>query len=167
MENYNRLVCAINRIYRVTKKNLNFSKKFFQTYKIQHVCMLYSLRKEGKAMQDKLTVSERRINMLKYLSLNRKATRLELSMEFNVSVCTIAGDIIFLSKLAPIYTKQGNKGGVYILPEYRSYSNYLTKEEEEFLQSLMERVGDDEKKILAEIITKFSMRNAGKDEVGI
>ena len=107
-------------------------------------------------MQDKLSVSERRTKMLEYLALKRKSTRIELSEKFNVSVCTIARDIIYLSSIAPVYTKQGNKGGVYILPEYRSYKNYLTDAEETCLYNLMTKADIEECRVLCGIITKFT-----------
>ena len=112
--------------------------------------------RRGKAMRDKLSVSERRTKILEYLALKRKSTRIELSLKFNVSICTIAKDIIYLSSVAPIYTKQGNQGGVYILPEYRSYKNYLTDAEEECLYNLMKKASNEECRILCGIITKFT-----------
>ena len=118
--------------------------------------MLCSQRKEGDAMNDKLCVSERRIKILQILLLNKKTTRQELSDEFQVSINTIVRDIEFISRIAPIYTKQGNGGGIYILPEYRSYKNYLTDAEENFLYSLMPLVSNEEKRILCAIITKFT-----------
>ena len=82
-------------------------------------------------MRDKLCVSERRTKILEFLVQKKQSTRCELATEFNVSTDTIDRDIVYLSGIAPVYTKQGNQGGVYILPEYRSYKNYLTDEEEE------------------------------------
>ena len=107
-------------------------------------------------MNDKLCVSERRIKILQILLLNKKATRQELSEEFQVSINTIVRDIEFISRIAPIYTKQGNGGGIYILPEFRSYKNYLTDTEENFLYDLMLKVSNEEKRILCGIITKFT-----------
>ena len=107
-------------------------------------------------MNDKLCVSERRIKILQILLLNKKATRQELSEEFQVSINTIVRDIEFISRIAPIYTKQGNGGGIYILPEFRSYKNYLTDTEENFLYDMMLKVSNEEKRILCGIITKFT-----------
>ena len=107
-------------------------------------------------MNDKLCVSERRIKILQILLLNKKATRQELSEEFQVSINTIVRDIEFISRIAPIYTKQGNGGGIYILPEFRSYKNYLTNTEENFLYEMMLKVSNEEKRILCGIITKFT-----------
>ena len=107
-------------------------------------------------MNDKLCVSERRTKILEYLSLEKQSTRCELASRFDVSLDTIDRDVMFLSSVAPIYTKQGNGGGIYILPEYRSYKNYLTDAEENFLYSLMPLVSNEEKRILCAIITKFT-----------
>lgn len=111
-------------------------------------------------MKGKLCVSERRTRILEYLILKKQTTRPELSIKFNVSLDTIDRDIIYLSSVAPIYTKQGNQGGVYILPEHRSYKNYLTRHEEECLYNLMDRANNDERKTLCHIITKFTMDTA-------
>ena len=88
--------------------------------------------------------------------LHKQATIRELKEEFQVSKNTIVRDIEFISSIAPIYTKQGNGGGIYILPEYRSYKNYLTNAEENFLYSLMPLVSNEEKRILCSIIIKFT-----------
>ena len=107
-------------------------------------------------MRDKLCVSERRARMLDFLVKRKESTRFELALEFGVSISTIHRDIIYLSGIAPVYTKQGNQGGVYILPEYRSYKNYLTDEEEECLYSLIKKSANDERRIICGIITKFT-----------
>lgn len=107
-------------------------------------------------MKDKLCVTERRTRILEFLSLQRQSTREEMAIRFSVSSDTIDRDIKYLSCIAPIYTKSGNGGGVYILPEYRSYKNYLTDDEEALLYSLLNTISDSEKIMLNRIIIKFS-----------
>ena len=107
-------------------------------------------------MLDKFCVAERRIRILNFLMLQKQTTIRELKEEFQVSKNTIVRDIEFISCIAPIYTKQGNGGGIYILPEYRSYKNYLTDDEENFLYSLISKISNKEKRILCGIITKFT-----------
>ena len=107
-------------------------------------------------MNDKLCVTERRTRMLEYLVLKKRSTRTELSMQFSVSLDTIDRDIIYLSGIAPIYTKQGNCGGVYILPEYKSYKCYLTDAEEKCLYRLIKIANKEDKRIICEIIAKFT-----------
>ena len=107
-------------------------------------------------MRDKLCVTERRENILHYLVCNKQTTRTELASEFNVSLDTIDRDILYLSGSAPIYTKQGNQGGIYILPEYRRYKNYLSNKEEKCLHELMKVANEESRRIICGIITKFS-----------
>ena len=107
-------------------------------------------------MNEKLCVAERRMKLLDFLAVHKQSTRKELSEIFSVSVNTIVRDLEFISSFAPIYTKQGNGGGIYILPEYRSYKNYLTDTEEELLYKLMQYIENEEKRILCGIITKFT-----------
>ena len=107
-------------------------------------------------MRDKLCVSERRARMLDFIVKRKESTRFELASEFGVSISTIHRDIIYLSGIAPVYTKQGNQGGIYILPEFRSYKNYLTEAEENCLYTLIENSNVEERRILCGIITKFT-----------
>ena len=107
-------------------------------------------------MRDKLCVSERRDKILHFLICRKQTTRTELASEFDVSLDTIDRDILFLSGTAPVYTKQGNQGGVYILPEYRSYKNYLSDKEERCLYEVMKVADTKNRRIICEIITKFT-----------
>lgn len=107
-------------------------------------------------MKDKLCVSERRMRILDLLRVNAQMTRLDLANEFNVSIDTIARDIIFLSRIAPIITKRGNNGGIYIESEYRQYSLYLTDIEEDCLRALLDIVDEHKKHIIRGIIIKFT-----------
>ena len=107
-------------------------------------------------MRDKLDTIERRTRILDFLVLNKETTRKELAKMFNVCINTIVNDLDSIGKIAPIFTKQGNGGGVYILPDYRSYKNYLTDKEEEFLFSLISVVNKEEKRILCGIILRFT-----------
>lgn len=107
-------------------------------------------------MSDKLCVSERRMKLLTILNYRKQSTCSELPLEFNVSVKTINRDVDFLSNFVPIYTKRGKGGGVYILPEYRSYKSYLSKEHEECLYELMDVANKKQRRILNEIIIQFT-----------
>ena len=120
------------------------------------VCAIHSPRKEGEANLDKLCVSERRTRILDYLSYRKSSTIKALSVEFCVSINTIVRDIDYISSFAPVYTKQGHNGGVFILPQYRSYKNYLTDKEEQCIERLMKTASEDDKYILEGIRIRFS-----------
>lgn len=107
-------------------------------------------------MRDKLGVSERRQKYLNFLS--KKSNQLDVNWRQNLMFLQIQSTeiLVYLSGIAPVYTKQGNQGGIYILPEYRSYKNYLTDEEEECLYALIKKSANDERRIICGIITKFT-----------
>ena len=66
-------------------------------------------------MKDKLSAFERRLEMLFLLNKCRETTALELSYYFAVSKDTIFRDIDFLNRYAPIYTKRGMFGGIFLM----------------------------------------------------
>lgn len=134
-----------------------FEKIFSNSAKYAEFECYTAPERRGSAVKEKLCVSERRTRILEFLMQVKQTTRTELSEKFNVSLDTVDRDIVYLSSTAPIYTKQGNQGGVYILPEYRSYNNYLTRKEEQCLYGLMNRANNDERRTLCNIITKFAL----------
>ena len=107
-------------------------------------------------MDDKLCTSDRRISILNYLIVRKQTTRNVLAKRYSVSITTITNDIAHLSRYAPIYTKTGGSGGIYILPEHTYYNHYLNEVEEECLFRVKKFVGDTDKKIIEDIIFKFS-----------
>ena len=84
-------------------------------------------------------------------------SRLELARRFSVSDSTICEDIIALSTVAPIASKMGRYGGIYIIDEYKPKRAYLSREEEVLLKQILETLTGKEKKILDIILVKFSM----------
>ncbi len=104
----------------------------------------------------------RRKEIINVLLTRRHATAGELAQEFGVSIRTIQYDIQFLSPLYPIYTKQGENGGIYIREDYKPYTNTLTPIELETLCEMKERVEGRYKKILIQIIRKY-----GPDKIHI
>jgi len=132
-------------------KNIFSNLAGFAKFGCYDVC-----EKGGECSMRKLSTLERRFEILGYITVKKFSTRYELARESDVSEYTIGRDITYLSSIAPIYTKQGNGGGMYILPEYRSYKNYLTDSEENFLYDLIQKVDNDGKRILCGIITKFT-----------
>lgn len=139
------------------KKSLKLSELFFQTQeKFAEFEWYTAPERRGATWGINYVWAKEEQKYSNSLSRKMQSTRCELATEFNVSTDTIDRDIVYLSGIAPVYTKQGNQGGVYILPEYRSYKNYLTDEEEECLYSLIKKSANDERRIICGIITKFT-----------
>lgn len=108
-------------------------------------------------MDDKMTSFERRIEILFFLMRVKETTITELSKLFSVCWRTAYNDIVFLSRYAPIYTKSGNHGGVYLLEGYRNeLFIYLSADEEELLIELQRELPPGKKTVIRGIIHKFS-----------
>ncbi len=108
-------------------------------------------------MTEGLCASERRMSILEYLVIKKQSTRKELAVKFSVSLNTISRDIEYLSRCAPIYTKSGNNGGVYIMPGYKLYCKRFTETEKCCLYRAVEKAEFSDKQILLGIIYKFSI----------
>ena len=104
-----------------------------------------------------MNLYERRMKILSLLSLKRNETIGALAREFNVSEMTISRDLDFLSLNYPIYTKQGAHGGVFLMDGYYTSNSYLTLEQENSLKRLKILASLNDKKIIEEILSKFSM----------
>lgn len=65
-----------------------------------------------------MTAKERRKAILEVLCTRRHETRENLAFEFGVSKRTIEYDIMYLSLEYPVYTTQGNGGGIHIMDGY-------------------------------------------------
>ena len=105
---------------------------------------------------DRLCAIERRTRILDYLNYRKSSTIKALSVEFRVSINTIVRDMDYISSIAPVYTKQGHNGGVFIRPRYRSYKNYLTDKEEQCIEGVMESASEEDKYTLEGIEIRFS-----------
>lgn len=69
--------------------------------------------------------------MLFFLTKQRKSSTVELAENYSVCRKTAYNDIMFLSRYAPIYTKGGVNGGVFLMDDYRnSMFLYLSCDEE-------------------------------------
>ena len=98
-----------------------------------------------------MTASERRNAILEILCMRRFETVENLAFEFGVTGRTIRNDILILSLDYPIYTVQGNGGGIHVDENYRLGKSYLKDEQRELLERLMPNlIGKD-----AEILLLF------------
>ena len=113
-------------------------------------------------MKNQYTAFERRIEMLYLLSRYKKSSFVELANLYEVSTRTIYADIVFLSRYAPIYTKNGKNGGVFLMNEYRNDLNlHLSKDEEELLEKLAANLNGRNAQLLRNVLNKYSMPNIG------
>lgn len=108
-------------------------------------------------MKDKLSAFERRLEMLFLLNKCRETTALELSYYFAVSKDTIFRDIDFLNRYAPIYTKRGMFGGIFLNDEsHKNLLLYLSDDEERLLKKLSANLDNAAKYHINNILNKYS-----------
>ena len=108
-------------------------------------------------MRSDFSTFERRMEILSILMNHHLISCLELSRRFQVSDDTISRDITALSRFAPIATKPGRYGGVYIIDEYRRERAYLSREQENLIEKLTQKVSGKERQLLQMVLYKFAM----------
>lgn len=105
-----------------------------------------------------MTANERRNAILECLCQRRFETRENLAFEFGVSKRTIEYDILTLSLNYPIYTVQGNGGGIYVDADFRLGKVYLKDKQQELLKRLLPTLDDEDAETMKSILKTFSMR---------
>lgn len=103
------------------------------------------------------SANERRQRILEALSDRRYETIKNLAYEFGVSVRTIKYDIEILSCSAPIFTVQGNGGGIRVADGWYIGRRYLHKEQEELLRKLLTGLQPEEQKTVQSILDSFAI----------
>ena len=102
------------------------------------------------------TTIERRQEILEYLSANRSGSRLYFAERYGVTEKTIRNDITELSLTAPIYTVQGNGGGIFVSDGWYISRKYFSPDEEQFLSELMECLDGEKKEKMRKIIKDYT-----------
>ncbi len=109
-----------------------------------------------------MTASERRKEMLEVLSLRRVEQINNLAFQFGVSEKTIRRDILTLSLEYPIYTAQGNGGGIYVDKNFRLGRVYLKNEQQELLERLLPGLDGKDAEVMKAILKTFGLEGAKK-----
>lgn len=101
---------------------------------------------------------ERRMEMM-FLIFNVKETTIPiLANYFSVSRNTIVRDLEVISRYAPIYTRKGMFGGVFLLKGYKSNLILpLSADEKDLLEELEKKLNAKDARLLRNILHKYSM----------
>lgn len=109
------------------------------------------------------TSFERIMELLTFIMKNQGRTTIEIAKRFSISRTSLHKDLIFLGMYAPIYTKGGNRGGVYVLEGYKQeILMYLSKEEALLREILSDRNDARECQLLNRIINRYAMPVVGQ-----
>ena len=103
-----------------------------------------------------VSANERRMQVIEVLCERRRDTIENLAFEFNVSYPTMVRDIQALSLSHPIYTVQGNGGGVEVMDGYRLGRKYLNDKQSALLERLAKRLTGEDATVMKEILKQFT-----------
>lgn len=108
-----------------------------------------------------MTANERRRLILQTLCRRRHETRENLAFEFGVSKRTIEYDILTLSLEYPVFTTQGNGGGIYVMEGFYLDKSYFTDKQYDLLKRLFYTLIGEDAVIMKTILRDFGMPTGG------
>ena len=100
--------------------------------------------------------TERRQEMLYYISDHRRVTYDELANEFNISYRTAQRDVEYLMCSYPITTVNCRGGGIRAMDGWYASKRYLTDAQEALLRKLTEGLQPEDQKTMESILTAFA-----------
>lgn len=105
-----------------------------------------------------MTASERRQAILEVLCMRRHETRENLANEFGVSKRTIEYDVLNLMLTYPVYTVQGNGGGIYVTDNFRLDRPRMNEKQTALLQKVLLTLSGEDKETMQNIINIYGGR---------
>lgn len=106
-----------------------------------------------------MTAAERRQAILEVLCMRRHETRENLANEFGVSKRTIEYDVLELSLVYPVYTTQGNGGGIHVVDGFRLNKPRMNERQTALLKKLLPALSGEDKETMQEIIKIYGGYN--------
>ena len=103
-----------------------------------------------------LSANERRQEILETISAKREVIIPDLASRFHVNERTIQRDIELLSCEYPIYTVQGNGGGVKAIGTWYFSRVYLKDRQEKLLLRLLNELSSDDRAVMQSILDSFA-----------
>lgn len=108
-----------------------------------------------------MSANERRMQMLELLCERRFETIENLMFEFNASRSTIKRDVQTLMLSYPVYTVQGNGGGVCVVDGYYFGRKYLNEEQTLLLENLSKGLTGKDLATMQRILQSFALPKRG------
>lgn len=100
--------------------------------------------------------TERRLEILEYVSDKRQLTYQEIADEFTISYRTVRRDVEILSCSYPIETVQGNGGGIRVADGWYIGRRYLHSDQEALLRELLPGLQPEDQKTMQRILDAFA-----------
>ena len=105
-----------------------------------------------------MTAAERRQAILEVLCMRRHETRENLANEFGVSKRTIEYDVLNLMLTYPVYTVQGNGGGIYVTDNFRLDRPRMNEKQTALLQKVLLTLSGEDNETMQNIINIYGGR---------
>ena len=118
--------------------------------------------RKAKEVKSDMTASERRNAILEDLCMRRFERINNLAFQYGVTERTIRNDIMILSLEYPIYTAQGNGGGIYVDKNFRLGKVFLKSEQQELLERLLPGLDGKDAEVMKTILKTFGLEGAKK-----
>ncbi len=118
--------------------------------------------RKAREVKSDMTASERRNAILEDLCARRFERINNLAFQYGVTERTIRNDIMILSLEYPIYTAQGNGGGIYVDKNFRLGRVYLKNEQQELLERLLPGLDGKDAEVMKAILKTFGLEGAKK-----
>ncbi len=122
--------------------------------------MKASRAKEVRTVQ---CATERRQQLLEYICDKRHESYANLMAEFGIARSTLYRDLMILQCSYPIYTTQGNGGGVHVVDGYYIGRKYLKPKQKALLEQLSATLSGEDAKTMQEILKTFALEIPKKD----
>ena len=106
------------------------------------------------------SATERRQEILYYISDRRYVKIQDIVNEFGISVSTAKRDIQILQCSYPIYTEVSRAGGVRAMDGWYASKRYMTDKQEYLLRQLLAGLQPDDKKTMEGILAAFAKPKA-------
>ena len=100
--------------------------------------------------------TERRQQILEYISIRRHVQYQDIMNEFHISKKTAQRDVEVLSCSYPIYTRTTCAGGIFAMDGWYASKSYLHDEQEELLRRLLPGLQPEDQKTMERILTAFA-----------
>ena len=118
--------------------------------------------RKAREVKSDMTASERRNAILEDLCMRRFERINNLAFQYGVTERTIRNDIMILSLEYPIYTAQGNGGGIYVDKNFRLGKVFLKNEQQELLERLLPGLDGKDAEVMKAILKTFGLEGAKK-----
>ena len=100
--------------------------------------------------------TERRQQMLEYISIHRHVQYQDLMDEFHISKKTAQRDVEILSCSYPIYTRTTCAGGIFAMEGWYASKSYLPDDQEALLRKLLAGLQPEDQKTMQSILDAFA-----------